>query len=221
MTKTTVALFALASLPVAASASVVITEAHPSGSGNGTYGADWFEVTNTGGAAVDITGWKVDDSSNALASALALRLITSIPAGGSAIFIESNASGTNDATVTAAFINAWFGGVAPSGFLIGTYGGSGIGLSTTSDAVVLFDALGDRVTGVQFGAATTGVSFDNSAGLGGTSAPFPTLSTLSVAGVNGAYVAGAETGSPGVVPAPGAIALLGAGGLLVGRRRRA
>ena len=29
-------------------APVAITEVHPSGSGNGTYAADWFEVTNTG-----------------------------------------------------------------------------------------------------------------------------------------------------------------------------
>lgn len=221
MTTTAIALLALTTLAGAAHADIVITEVHPSGSGNGTYNADWFEVTNTGGAAVDITGWRVDDSSNAFASALALRLVTSIPAGASVIFIESNASGTNDATVTANFINAWFGGTAPSGFQIGTYGGSGIGLSTTSDAVVLFDSGEARVTGVQFGASTTGFSFDNTAGLGGTSAPFPTLGTLSVAGVNGAYVAGAETGSPGVVPAPSAIALLAAGGLLIGRRRRA
>ena len=44
----------------------------PWSSGNSPYGADWFEVTNTRHHAVDLTGWKVDDSSNAFATALAL-----------------------------------------------------------------------------------------------------------------------------------------------------
>jgi hypothetical protein len=33
---------------------------HPAGSGNGSYRADWFEVTNTGTSPVD-TGWTMDD----------------------------------------------------------------------------------------------------------------------------------------------------------------
>ncbi len=63
----------------------------------------------------------------------------------------------------------------------------------------LFDAVGNRVTGVSFGASTTGFTFDNTAGLGSTTLPLPTISTLSAAGVHGAFVAadGLETGSPG------------------------
>ncbi|HVU01701.1 MAG TPA: hypothetical protein VHE30_08115, partial [Polyangiaceae bacterium] len=62
------------------------------------------------------------------------------------------------------------------------------------DAVNLFDAQGDRITGVQFGASTTGFTFDNAAALG-------TVTTLSAAGVNGAFLSpdGVETGSPGTV----------------------
>ena len=65
----------------------------------------------------------------------------------------------------------------------------------------LFDALGNRITGVSFGASTTGFTFDNTAGLGSTTLPLPVVSTLSVAGVNGAFVAadGVETGSPGTI----------------------
>ncbi len=86
--------------------------------------------------------------------------------------------------------------------LIGTYGGSGVGLSGSGDAVNLFDAAGARVTGVSFGAAATGTplaTFDNSAGLGGATLPLPAVTTLSADKVNGAFVSfnGAEMGSPG------------------------
>ena len=110
-----------------ANASIVITEVYAAGSGNLTYAADWFELTNTGAAAVDITGWKIDDSSAAFATAVAFRGITSIGAGQSVVFFEGNTAGSNDATITTNFINAWFGGTAPVGFQIGAYGGSGVG----------------------------------------------------------------------------------------------
>ena len=74
------------------SASLVISEVHPSGSGNGTYAVDWFELTNTGAAAVDVTGWKMDDNSNAFASAAALRGVGVIPAGKSAVFFDNSAA---------------------------------------------------------------------------------------------------------------------------------
>ena len=55
------------------------------------------------------------------------------------------------------------------------------------------------MTGVSFGASVTGFTFDNSVGLGSTTLPLPVISTLSAAGVNGAFLAadGLETGSPG------------------------
>jgi uncharacterized protein YjiK len=179
---------------------VFISEVHPAGSGNGTYNADWFEVTNAGAVAVDVTGWKMDDNSNAFASAVALRGVTSIPAGKSAVFFENSTVGLADSTVIASFSTAWFGSATPpDGFLIGAYGGAGVGLSTSGDAVNLFDAAGNRITGVSFGAAVATATFDNTAGIGSATLPLPTLSALSVAGVNGAFRSfnGAETGSPG------------------------
>lgn len=183
-----------AGVSAAATPSVFISEVHPAGSGNGSYKADWFEVTNTGTAAVDITGWKMDDSSNAFATAVALNGVTSIPAGGSVVFIEN----TTPVDINA-FLTAWFGTNVPSGFTVGTYGGSGVGLGTGGDAVNLFDASGARVTGVSFGAATANATFDNTIGAGGATLPLPTIATSSVAGVNGAFRSfdGAETGSPG------------------------
>ncbi|AFY32946.1 SdiA-regulated domain-containing protein [Calothrix sp. PCC 7507] len=187
--------FTLAIAKALAPSTLIISEVTPWSSGNSPYAADWFEVTNTGTSAVDITGWKVDDNSNTFASAIALNGVNSIAPGQSVIFIEG------DAATASAFKSAWFGNNVPSGFTIGTYSGAGIGLSTGGDEVNLFDAIGNRITGVSFGTSTTGFTFNNAAGLGSATLPLPTISTLSVAGVNGAFLAsdGVETGSPGKI----------------------
>ena len=165
---------------------LIITEVAPWASSNSPYAADWFEITNVGGAAVDITGWKMDDNSNSFAVSVPIVGVGTIAPGQSAILIEGTAATAGN------FVTAWFGATPPAGFLIGSYTGSGVGLSSSGDAVNLFTATGIRVTGVQFGAATTGFTFDNTAGLA-------TVTTLSAAGVGGAFLAldGIETGSPG------------------------
>ncbi len=175
--------------------SVIISEVTPWSSGNSPYAADWFEVTNTGTSAVDITGWRIDDNSNSFGSSVALNGVTSIAPRQSVVFIEG------DASTASAFKTAWFGSNVPSDFTIGTYSGSGVGLSTGGDAVNLFDASGNRITGVSFGTSTTGLTFDNTVGLGSTTLPLPTLSSLSTTGVNGAFLAadGLEIGSPGTI----------------------
>ena len=166
---------------------LIISEVAPWGSSTVSYAADWFEVTNVGGAAVDLTGWKMDDNSNAFASSVPIVGVGSIAPGQSAILIE----GTS--TTASAFVTAWFGSAPPAGFLIGSYTGSGVGLSATADAVNLFNPSGKLISNVSFGASTSNVSFDNTAGLVGT------ITTLSVAGTNGAFLApdGVETASPG------------------------
>jgi uncharacterized protein YjiK len=197
--------------PPPGTTSVAITEVAPWGSGNAPYAVDWFELTNTGTSAVDLTGWKMDDNSNSFGNSVPLVGLTSLPAGKSAVFFEDT-GGLDDATVEAAFAQAWFSKNAlPAGFLIGHYGGSGVGLSTGGDSVNVFDAAGDRVSGISFGASPSSApfaSFDNTAGLGSTTVPLPTVSTLSAVGVSGAFLAadGAEIGSPGVgaaTPPPG------------------
>lgn len=198
-----------------ASAAIVITEVHPSGSGNSTYAEDWFELTNTGAVAVDITGWRVDDGSSAFATSHPLTGITSILPGQSVVFHEGEADGSDHAAIQASFKNAWFGGAVPVGFTMGGYGGSGLGLSTSGDGVSIFDSVGTLMFSVTFGASTNGVTFDNTAGASGA------IGTLSSIGVNGAFlsVAGNEIGSPGVVPEPATLALLCFGGLALARRR--
>jgi hypothetical protein len=211
----TVALFPVFAMQ--ANAAIVITEVAPWASGNAPYGADWFELTNTGASAVDITGWSMDDNS-AIAGVAPLAGVTSIAAGQSVIFIEGNGSGNS------AFISAWFGTTPPAGLTIGNYSGSGVGLSTSGDAVNIFNSTGVLQASVSFGASDSSSpysSFDNAAGLNNA-----TISQLSVAGMNGAFTAadGVEIGSPAAVPEAETYAMMLAGLGLVGfmaRRRKA
>ena len=125
---------------------VRITEVMSSG---GT--SDWFELTNFGTTAVDITGWKVDDGSFSLAASLVLNGVTSIAPNERVIFCE-NASVSYPTT----FRTFW--GLA-SGVQVGTYTGAGIGLSSGGDGVIVFDASGTEVWRVSFGTAIAGTSF--------------------------------------------------------------
>lgn len=212
-----VAALTQAALMGAAHAAIIITEVHPSGSGNAPYQADFFEITNTGPAAVSLVGWRIDDNSNSFAASVALRGVSSIDAGQSIVFVETNAAGSNDASVFAAFRTAWFGSNVPAGFTIGSYGGSGVGLSTGGDAVNIFNASGTVIHRVDFGPSTTNVTFDNAAGTSGL------ISQLSVVGVNGAFQSAGsprEVGSPGVIPAPTAASLVAMGLAGLSRRSR-
>ena len=148
-----------------------ITEAMSSSGGT----PDWFEITNLGNQSQNITGWKMDDNSFALASSVNLSGISSIAAGESVVFIED----TGGANLTN-FRNYW-GGL--SGIQVGYYSGSGVGLSSSGDGVVIFDGTSE-MNRVSFGAATTGVSFNfgyDASGLLNT--PTDALSTIGTYGV--------------------------------------
>ena len=201
----------------AAQAQIIISEVDPTGSSTTNYASDWFELENTSSTNVDITGWKMDDNSDLFTKAVPLTGVTSIAPGQVVVFLEDTAVGSSgDAALNISFEDAWFNGSVPVGFTIGNYGGSGVGLGASGDAVNIFDGAGTAITGVSFGASTTGFTFDNAAGLSGT------ISQLSAVGVNGAFTSfdGAEVGSPGVVPEPSTLALAGLGltGLLGLRR---
>ncbi len=169
-----------------------------SSSANSPVGADWFEVTNTTTSAIDITGWKMDDASGSFAASVALSGITSIAAGESVIFIETDKL----TAAKEAFLLTWFGANRPANLQIGSYTGSGVGLSTSGDEVNLYNASGLLQARVVFGASPSGTSFptfDNTGALNNT-----TISNLSAAGSNGAFNAvndSKEIGSPGSITA--------------------
>lgn len=175
-----------------------VSEVAPWASGDSPVGFDWFEITNFTDAAVDVAGWRVDDGSNSFASSVTLNGVGSVAAGQSVIFLN-----TDDlAQGSAAFIDTWFGGQAPQGIVFGSYDGSGIGLSTGGDAINLFNAVGDVMANVAFGAATGApalATFDNADGLNNV-----LLTNLAVAGQDGAFridngEGNTETGSPGYI----------------------
>jgi hypothetical protein len=229
------AICCLASPALAQISTLRITEVMSSSGVGGT--GDWWEATNYGSSAVDITGWKVDDSSFTFGLSVALNGITSINAGESVAFLETNTldSGTV-ATLISSFRTFW-GGSGTSA-QIGYYAGSGIGFSSNGDGVVMFSGTGAETTPrVTFGAATTGSSFYYGYDAAGdpTTSPNTNAIVSTVGTLDGQLTFASATtlpqniGSPGTavvtaVPEPSSVALLvigaGAGATLVLRRAR-
>ena len=141
---------ALAAASAAAAAPVLrITEVMSSSGAGGT--ADWFEVTNYGNTAADMTGCRMDDNSFSFAASVALNGVTSVAPGESVIFIESSGG-----AALPGFETFW----TLAGVQVGYYSGSGVGFSSGGDGAVVFDASGAEVTPrVNFGAATAGKTF--------------------------------------------------------------
>lgn len=218
------ALFALAGIASASAADIVVTEAFTGLSGeDGT--VDWFEITNTGASAFDTGTLAYDDDSAALADGGILDSVM-LGAGQSMIVLISDDNEASDDVTYASAIEE-FNAIWGYTGLIGLSNGGG-GLGQGGDQINLIDVMTETV--ISFvdvpGALSGGLStiqFDEM----GNASP-------SIAGVNGAYssiaffndnlgLPGNEAvlvGNPGFVPAPGAVAMLGLGGLIAGRRRR-
>ncbi len=190
-----------------------VTEVMSSSGAGGT--EDWFEVTNFGAGAVDITGYRIDDSSANFGSGADLfgDGFTSIAAGETVVFLEIDA---DTATEIAGFKDFWFGANVPSSFKIGYYTGNGLSFSSNGDGVVVFDSAGVIAAPlVSFGIATGGSTFDNYDGSLTNNLP------VSQVGINGAFVssnAAGNIGSPGLIsaiPEPSSAAVLLVCGLAV------
>ncbi len=217
MKKTTVSVVALTLLAWvhSSSAALVITEvmsssAHAGGTNNG----DWFELTNTGPLALNITGWSWDDNSNTAGSAT-FGGYTSFAAGQSVIFSEETVG------AEAAWITDWgITGVTVVNLGNGAFQGLGAG----GDAVNIYNASNVLVASVTFGSATTGFSFEwdtlgNSLGLSaiGQKGAFQAAENGQTAGAG----PGVDVGSPGVaVPEPAAAMLLASAGMMLWVLRR-
>ncbi|MFM8497830.1 MAG: beta strand repeat-containing protein [Planctomycetia bacterium] len=172
--------------PARAAGIIRITEVMSSGST-----ADWFELTNYGDEAIDITGWKMDDSSAAFGTSVPLTGITSIASGTSVVFIEGT-------SLTADGFKTYWGGSVTTGVAVGSYTGSGIGLSSAGDGVAIFDSSGTLITQVTFGAATANSSFYWTYTPAGS---VVTSAAISSSGNFGAFTSVStptNTGSPGV-----------------------
>lgn len=206
------ALFLLVLTASSANAALVITEVMSSSSGPTE---DWWELTNTGPAAVNLNNYYWDDNGPMGADGASFGDFE-IAVGQSIIISDS---------VQADFEAVWGTGftVLDQTFFSGPDTFSG--LSSGGDQIELWDAdpnagAANLVASVTFPAATAGFSFEwdtsgNSLG-------------LSVAGENGAVavMSGGNTdvGSPGfaAVPEPSSLAILAAFSLSsVVRRRRA
>ena len=227
------AICCIASPALAQISTLRITEAMSSSGVGGT--ADWWEVTNYGSSAVDITGWKFDDSTFLFGNSVALNGVTSINAGESVAFLETTTldSGTV-ATLISSFRTFWGGSAASA--QIGYYAGSGISFGSGGDGIVMFSGTGAETTPrVTFGAATPGASFYYGYDAAGdpTTSPNTNAIVSAVGTLDGQTTFASATtlpqniGSPGtaaVVPEPSSVALLaiaaGAGVTLTLRRAR-
>ncbi len=191
-----------------------ITEAMSQSGTTGTVTADWFEVTNYGSSAVDLTGWKMDDSSFDSTRAVALNGVSSIGAGETVVFVETS----SPLTVIPDFQSFWGGSAATA--TIGSYTGGGVSFSSGGDGIVLFNSGSAEATPrVTFGAATLGSTFYYQYASNGdpTTSPNTNAIVSTVGTVDGqvtylsANTVTQNIGSPGTainaVPEPSTVAL--------------
>lgn len=228
MKKTYLTLAAGFALASSASAQLVITEvmansSHPGGAANG----DWWELTNTGASAVDLTDYYWDDDGPTGNDGAVFPNI-SISAGDSIVIVDENSSNVSG------FVTAWGGGF--TAISKDDFGGPDdfSGLSAGGDQIQLWDA--DPNAGAATIVAEVLATGDQSSPNAGFTFAWDTSGNSlgrSADGVDGAFVAtgdgdggiGTDVGSPGfaAVPEPGAFAALAGGmalGLVALRRRR-
>ncbi len=134
-----------------------ITEIMPVQNTNGGFRGhnDWFELTNFGQEAADLTGYRFDDSSATLAAAITFTNQLSIAPGESIVFVEN--------MTPEAFRDWWGPGNFKSSQQIVTYRGAGLSLSSLGDAINLWNSGAtqdfDTVASEVYSTATNGVSF--------------------------------------------------------------
>ena len=224
-------LIGLAGLGVAsgaASANVIFTEIFYNLNGSESGATEWVEIYNSGASDVDMSGWVYGDSQdNAFAGGFAAGTI--LGAGEVAVVTFQQAS---------VFQSIW--GADVRVINIDTTISLANSASPTNETVALFDAgmnLIDQVNyetnsnGWPSGANGATISLLPSA-LDGSMNDMGANWAITEVGINGGREAlivnpdisnasALDVSSAGVVPAPGAVALLGLGGLVAARRRRA
>ena len=158
---------------------------------------DWWEITSFSPVPFSLSGWRFDDNSASLGSALTIAdtNLVILP-GESIVFVER---------LTPDQFRTWWGtNNLPTGLKIVTYTGSGIGLSSGGDGLRLWNATAtanaDTIDAVDFPAGDPGISFN-------FNPDTREFGKLSVLDINGVFQAPAtlegvkEWGSPGRIRA--------------------
>ena len=158
---------------------------------------DWWEITSFSPVPFSLSGWRFDDNSASLGSALTIAdtNLVILP-GESIVFVER---------LTPDQFRTWWGtNNLPTGLKIVTYTGSGIGLSSGGDGLRLWNATAtanaDTIDAVDFPAGDPGISFN-------FNPDTREFGKLSVLDLNGVFQAPAtlegvkEWGSPGRIRA--------------------
>jgi len=184
-----------------AQAQLAITEIHSSESTNGTPAihADWWELTNFGGQAVDLSGFRFNDATGGLAAgSITLPSLVLAP-GESMIFVEA---------IEADAFRQWWGASLSPSVQVLTYMTNGIGLSSSGDGLRLWGATTTNelewIDSVDFGAAGTDTAtfvYDPASGA---------MSARSIVGQAGAFAAAdnGDAGSPGIGGPPSALEIV-------------
>ncbi|HKX62181.1 MAG TPA: lamin tail domain-containing protein [Verrucomicrobiae bacterium] len=157
-------------------------------SSQGVNTADWWELTSFEAQAVDLSGWRFNDSGGGLADAYIFPAALFINPGESIVFSEG---------LTAIQFRNWWGAAnLPADLRIISYSGNGLSLGADGDGIRLWDAqtadANNTIASVDFGTATAGISFNYNPGTG----QFGANSQLGVDGVIQAAMT-SDIGSPG------------------------
>ncbi len=180
----------VATLVVTPKPNLVITEVESSENTNDVVvREDWWELSNFDTFPVNLRGFRMDDSSGQLATAVTFTNDVLINPGESVVFVEN---------LTEAQFRAWWGSNLPPAVKIISYSGNGLSLNSDGDGVVVWNAAatsdGDTVATALFTLATRGTTF-------GYNPATHTFGGLSVAGQYGAFTADVlgDIGSPGTI----------------------
>lgn len=153
------------------------------GSNATAWNADWFEITNYGDSAVDLSGFSWDDESGITGTSVFPSVTL---AAGEALVVWDDVAANEDSLLVSWKLNPGDVQVISSDELTGNFPS----LSQNGDGVYLYDAMGIEITNSMYASATAGVTveFDTTGA----------FTANAVDGVNGAYTSSlGDVGSPG------------------------